>query len=141
MSTPVTDPVLIDLSKHPGVVAVVGLSADPGKPSYGVAAYMIAHGVTIHPVNPTYAGQEILGRTVYGSLAEVPEHIHIVDIFRRPEYILPIIEEAITAKADAVWLQLGIINAEAVERARAAGLGAVQDRCLKIEYARYADRG
>jgi uncharacterized protein len=141
MTTPATDPLLIDLATHPGVVAVVGLSPKPERASHGVAGYLIGQGVTVYPVNPIYAGQEILGRKVYGSLTDIPEHIHIVDIFRRSEFIPAVVEEAIAAKADAVWLQLGITNPEAEARARSAGLGVVADRCLKVEHMRIKQRG
>jgi uncharacterized protein len=141
MTTPTTDPLLIDLATHPGVVAVVGLSPNPERASNGVARYLIGQGVTVYPVNPIYADQEILGRKVYRSLTDIPEHIHIVDIFRRSEFIPAVVEEAIAAKADAIWLQLDITNPEAEARARAAGLGVVEDRCLKVEHMRIKQRG
>jgi predicted CoA-binding protein len=141
MTTPTTDPLLIDLAAHPGVVAVVGLSPKLERASNGVARYLIDQGVTVYPVNPIYADQEILGRKVYRSLTDIPEHIHIVDIFRRSEFIPAVVEEAIAAKADAIWLQLGITHPEAEARARAAGLGIVEDRCLKVEHMRIKQRG
>ena len=136
MTTPLTDPILTDLATQPGVVAVVGFSPKPNRPSHGVAAYLIDHGVKTYLVNPTAAGQTALGQTIVASLADVPEHVHIVDVFRNPAEVLPIVEDAIAAQADAVWFQLAIINDEAIARARAAGLQVVADRCLKVEHAR-----
>lgn len=115
-------------------IAVVGLSGDPIKPSYGVAAYMQRAGYTIVPISPK--GEEILGEKVYRDLASVPFPIDIVNIFRRSEFVGPHVDEAIAVGAKAVWLQLGIRNNEAVERAAAAGLQTVQDRCIKVEHAR-----
>jgi len=133
--------VIRDLSQHPGVVALVGFSLKPNRPSKDVAEYLVAHGVTVYPVNPMFAGQQGLGKTIVATLAEVPEHIHIVDIFRRAEDVPSVIDEAIAVKADAVWLQLGITNPEAERVAEDAGLLVVSDLCLKVEHARYAQRG
>ena len=141
MTTPATDPLLLDLALHPGVVAVVGLSPKPHRASYGVAAYLIAQGVTVYGVNPLHAGATILGRTVYPTLLDIPEHIHIVDIFRRSEAIPATVTEAIAAQADNIWLQLDITHAAAEEQARAAGLGVIVDRCLKVEHMRLVHSG
>ncbi len=121
-------------------IAVVGVSADPYRPSHFVAIYMQAEGYDIIPINPRYAGQTILGKRVYASLTEASaagETIEIVDIFRKPEEVMPIVEEAIQIKAQVVWLQLGIRNDEAGKRVREAGLIFVQDRCVKMEHARF----
>ncbi len=132
-TTPANDPTLVDLARYPGVVAIVGLSARPDRPSFGVARALISTGVTIYPVNPAYAGQTILGRPVVATLAEVPEHIHIVDVFRQSDAVPLVVEDAIAVKADALWLQLDIWHAGAVARARAAGLKVVTNRCIWIE--------
>jgi predicted CoA-binding protein len=118
-------------------VAMVGLSQDPLRPSYFVAVYLQAAGYRIFPVNPRYAGQTILGRPVHATLREIGEHIDIVDIFRRPSEVLPVVEEAVAVGADAVWMQLTVINVEAARRARAAGLTVVMDRCMKVEHGRH----
>src|SRR5690348_4291498 len=121
-------------------VAIVGVSADQYRPSHFVAIYLQAEGYNIIPINPRYAGQTILGRRVYASLAEAKEageQIDIVDVFRRPEDVPPIAEEAIAIGAKVLWLQLGIRNDEAAALAEAAGLTVVQDRCMKIEHARF----
>jgi uncharacterized protein len=138
MNKSADDAVMIDLARNPGVVALVGFSPKPDRPSHGVAHYLIEHGIKLYLINPECAGQDHLGRTVLASLADVPEHIHIVDIFRRAENVPPIVEEAIEVHADAIWLQLGITNPEAEARARAAGLLVVANHCLKIEHALYA---
>src|SRR5713101_2490047 len=121
-------------------IAIVGISADQYRPSHFVAIYLQAEGYDIVLVNPRYAGQTILGKRVYASLTEAKEageQIEIVDVFRKPEDIPPIAEEAIKIGAKVLWLQLGIRNDEAARKAQAAGLTVVQDRCMKIEHARF----
>ncbi len=115
-------------------VAVVGLSDRPDRPSHGVAAYLQRAGYTIIPVNPTI--QETLGERAYPSLREAPQPIEIVDVFRRPEHVPPVVDDAIAAGAKVLWLQEGIVNEQAAERARAAGLTVVQDRCMYKEHRR-----
>lgn len=118
-------------------IAVVGLSSNQYRPSYFAALYMQAQGFTIYPVNPAYAGQKILGREVYASLKDIPEPVEIVDIFRHPQDVPPIVEEAIEIGAKVVWMQLTVINHEAAERAKQSGLEVVMDRCVKIEHGRF----
>jgi predicted CoA-binding protein len=121
-------------------VAIVGISADPYRPSHFVAIYLKAEGYQIVLVNPTYAGQTILGQPVYPSLtaaSKAGETIEIVDVFRKPEDVLPIAEEAIRIGARVLWLQLGIRNDEAGRLAQEAGLIFVQNRCIKMEHARF----
>lgn len=120
--------------RHGKTIAVVGLSVNSTRPSYGVAAYMQRFGYQIVPVGLN--GDEILGEKVYRDLASIPFPIDIVDIFRRPEFVGPHVEEAIAVGAKAVWLQLGIRNDAALEQAASAGLQTVQDRCIKVEHAR-----
>jgi len=116
------------------VIAVVGLSADWHRPSYFAAKYMQEHGYRVIPVNPKYG--EILGEKCYKSLREVPEKIDIVDVFRKTQDVMPIAEEAIAIGAKVLWQQLGVKNEAAAAKARAAGLDAVMDRCVKIEHGR-----
>jgi predicted CoA-binding protein len=116
-------------------VTMVGLSADPSRPSYRAAVHMLAYGYEVIPVNPTVA--EVLGQRAYASLAEVPGPVEIVDVFRRPEAIPGVVDEAIAVGARAVWLQLGLRDEEAAARARAAGLAVIQDRCIKMEHCRW----
>jgi predicted CoA-binding protein len=118
------------------VVAVVGLSGDWYRPSYFAAKYLQEHGYRVIPVNPRYAGQKVLGETCYASLREIPEKVDIVDVFRRTRDVPPIAEDAIAIGARVLWQQIGVKNQAAAEKARAAGLDAVMDRCVKIEHAR-----
>jgi predicted CoA-binding protein len=121
-------------------VAIVGVSADPYRPSHFVAIYLQAEGYDIVPINPRYAGQTLLGKPVYATLSEAKEageQIEIVDVFRKPEDVPPIADEAIKIGAKVLWLQLGIRNDQAGQKAQAAGLEFVQDRCMKIEHARF----
>jgi len=117
-------------------IAVVGLSASPLRPSHGVAAYMQSHGYKIIPVNPEITN--VLGEDAYPSLADVPEKIDIVDIFRRPEFVPPIVDQAIQLKVSAIWMQEGVVHNQAAEKARRAGILVVMDRCiLKEHHARF----
>jgi predicted CoA-binding protein len=116
------------------VIAVVGLSPNWNRPSFFAAKYMLEHGYTVIPVNP--GASEILGQKCYPELAAIPVKVDLVDVFRKPEDVGPIADEAIRIGARCLWLQLGVINQEAAERAVAAGLDVVMDRCVKIEYAR-----
>lgn len=117
-------------------VAVVGLSADAHRPSHGVAKYLQAHGYRIIPVNPKY--DRILGETCYPDLKSVPEKIDIVDVFRKPADCVTVAQEAAAVGAKVLWLQLGVVSAEAERIATAAGLQVVMDRCIKIDHARLA---
>lgn len=115
------------------VVAVVGLSSDPGRPSYQVAQYLQHHGYRIIPVNP--GCQEILGEKCYPGLKDIPFPVEVVDIFRKVEAIPAIVDEAIALGAKAIWLQLGLEQPQAAQKARQAGLQVVQNRCMKIDHA------
>lgn len=117
-------------------VAMVGASAKRVRPSFFVLKYLLDKGYQVFPVNPGLAGQEILGRRVYGALEEIDEKIDMVDIFRNAEAAGPITDQAIAIGAKVVWMQLGVRNDEAARRAEAAGLKVVMDRCPKIEYGR-----
>ena len=125
---------IIAILKRSKTVAIVGLSPKPERDSLHVAKYLQAEGYRVIPVNPTV--DEVLGQKSYPDLASVPEKIDLVDIFRRPEHIPSIVEEAIAQGIPAVWMQLGIRNQEAAERARSAGLLVVMDRCINLEHAR-----
>lgn len=125
------DPVF-DLLRDSKTIAVVGLSSNPQRPSYGVAAYLQSVGYKIVPVNPNES--EVLGEKAYARLEDVPERIDIVDVFRRPEDVPPVADSAIAVGAKALWLQQGITNNAAAEKARAAGLLAVEDACLFVEH-------
>ena len=120
--------------------AMIGASNDPGRPSYGVMAYMQARGFRIIPINPAMDGQEILGERVYASVAALEGPIDVVDIFRRPDAVPAVVAAAIAEKdrlaIKTIWMQIGVIHEEAAADARAAGLAVVMNRCPKIEYAR-----
>jgi len=115
-------------------LAVVGLSADWFRPSYFAAKYMQEHGYRVIPVNPKY--ESILGEKCYKSLRDIPQKVDLVDIFRKTQDVMPIAEEAIAIGAKVLWQQLGVKNEAAAAKARAAGLEAVMDRCVKIEHGR-----
>jgi len=122
-----------DMLARSKVIAVVGLSSKPHRPSFGVARYLQSVGYRIVPVNPNET--EVLGEKSYARLEDVPVHVDIVDIFRRSEFVPPIVESAIAIGASVVWLQEGVIHEGAAARARAAGLEVVMDRCTLKEHA------
>lgn len=126
-----SDPIY-ELLARVKTIAVVGLSDSPLRPSHGVSAYMQSHGYRIIPVNPQIT--EALGEDSYPSLLDVPEKIDLVDVFRRPEYVDEIVEQAIRLKIPAIWLQEEVINERAAEKARQAGLFVVMDQCILKEH-------
>ena len=123
-----------ELLRKSKTIAVVGLSSKKFRPSYGVAVYMQAHGYRVIPVNPNES--EVLGEKSYASLEEVPEHIDVVDIFRRSEFVGPIVDSAIRLGANAVWMQEGVVHEDGARKAREAGLAVVMDRCILKEHMR-----
>jgi hypothetical protein len=125
---------IADILRSSRVIAVVGLSPKPERPSHGVAAYLKQQGYTIIPVNPGHA--EILGEKAYASLREVPGPIDIVDIFRDPAAVPGIVDQAIEKKAKVIWMQEGIVHNAAADKARAAGLQVVMNKCMLKEHAR-----
>src|SRR5216683_2961731 len=126
-ANPSADPIT-DFLKTLKSIAVVGLSSNPMRPSHGVAAYLQAAGYRIIPVNPNET--EVLGEKSYARLEDVPEKIDIVNVFRRAEDVAPVVESAIRIGAKVVWMQSGIENEEAAEKARAAGLVVIEDACI-----------
>ena len=125
---------IADLLQQARTIAVAGLTDSPLRPSYGVSSYMQSQGYRIIPVNPNIA--ESLGEKAYASLLEVPEKIDIVNIFRRPEAVPEVVDQAIRLKAPAIWMQEGVVHEEAAERARQAGIFVVMDRCILKEHRR-----
>jgi predicted CoA-binding protein len=115
-------------------IAVVGLSANPVRPSYRVARYLQEHGYRIIPVNPTIT--EVLGEKAYPGLRDIPEAVDIVDVFRNSPDVPPIAEDAIAIKAKGLWMQEGIIHKKAAEMAESAGIKVVMDSCIMVEHAR-----
>jgi len=120
------------------IIAMVGLSPDPNRPSHRVAKYLINQGYKVIPVNPD--AQEILGTRSYSNMSSIPETIDIVDIFRRSEEVMPIVDEAIKVGAKAVWMQEGVVNEEAASKAQDAGLLVVMDRCMLKEHKRLSKK-
>ena len=123
-----------DLLRRSRTIAVVGLSSKKFRPSYGVAEYMQGQGYRIIPVNPNES--EVLGLKSYASIEDVPEHIDIVDIFRRSEFVGPIVDSAIRVGANAIWMQEGVVHEDAAKKARDAGLAVVMDRCILKDHMR-----
>lgn len=119
-------------------IAIVGLSPNELRASHFVGYYLRRHGYTVIPVNPRE--ESILGQRSYASLSDVPVHVDVVDVFRAPEAVPAIAEEAVAAGAGALWLQFGVISPEGAEIATRGGLSVVMDRCLKVEHARYLGR-
>src|SRR5882672_1578092 len=131
MSSPQSDPIT-DLLKRSKIIAVVGLSNSPLRPSHGVSAYMQTHGYRIIPVNPEIKGS--LGEKAYAALPDVSEKIDIVNIFRRPEFVEEVVDQAIRMKVPAVWMQEGVVHEKAAEKARKAGIFVVMDHCILKEH-------
>jgi predicted CoA-binding protein len=130
-SLPESDPIT-ELLTRSHTIAVVGLSNRPMRPSHGVSAYMQTHGYRILPVNPEIHGS--LGERAYKSLPDVPEKIDIVNIFRRPEFVEEVVDQAIRLKVPAIWMQEGVIHEKAAQKAREAGIFVVMDRCILKEH-------
>jgi uncharacterized protein len=136
MSTPPKADAIAELLKRSKTIAVVGLSNNPLRPSYGVSAYMQTNGYRIIPVNPKIKGA--LGEKAYPSLLDVPEKIDIVNIFRRPEFVDEAVDQAIQLKVPTIWMQEEVVNEKAAEKARKAGIFVIMDRCiLKDHKARF----
>jgi predicted CoA-binding protein len=135
-STVKSDPIF-QILQQAKTIAVVGLSDNPLRPSHGVAAYLQGQGYRIIPVNPQI--REALGEKAYPSLLDIPGKIDIVDIFRRPEFVEEVVDQAIQLKVPAVWMQEEVIHEKAAQKARQAGIFVVMDRCILLEHrARFA---
>ena len=131
MVTTTTDPIS-DLLKKAKTIAVVGLSDSPFRASHGVSAYMQSQGYKIVPVNPTI--ESALGEDSYASLLDVKEKIDIVDVFRRPEFVPDVVDQAIQMKVPVIWMQEGVIHEAAAEKARKAGITVIMDKCILKEH-------
>lgn len=136
--TSYSDDLLRKILKRTRTIAVVGVSMNSVRPSYYVARYLGLKGYRVIPVNPGHAGKRLFGATVRASLSEIDEPVHMVDIFRRSEAVLPIVDEALELFPDlqTIWMQIGVENAEAAAKAEARGVDVIQNRCPKIEYQR-----
>ena len=138
ITAPPTDADIRDILARARTIAVVGLSANPDRPSHAVAAFLAARGHRIVGVNPGLAGQTMFGEAVCARLADIPFDVDMVDIFRPSDAVPAIVDEALARfpALDTIWMQLGVSHAEAAARARASGVNVVENRCPKIEYAR-----
>ncbi len=135
MSNTFSDPNQItELLRTAKTIAVVGLTSNPMRPSNGVSEYMQSQGYRIIPVNPNE--REVLGEKAYATLADIPEKVDLVNIFRRPEFVADIVQQTIALKVPAIWLQEGVIDERAAQAARDAGLVVVMDRCILKEHRR-----
>lgn len=136
--TEYSDSFLKQILNRTRVIAIVGVSPNPVRPSYFVARYLKLKGFRIIPVNPGHAGSEILGETVRASLSECPPDVDMVDIFRRSEHVPALVDEALEHLPGlrTIWLQIGVTHAESARRAGDHGIDTVQDRCPKMEYQR-----
>jgi predicted CoA-binding protein len=130
------DQEMMGILKSANTIASVGLSSNMQKESYWIVAYLMEQGYTIHPVNPTT--DEILGRKAYPSLSDISDKVDVVQVFRRPEDVPPVVEEAIKIGAKVVWMQEGIVNEEAARMGREAGLQVVMDACMRATHKRLA---
>ncbi len=130
-ASPHSDPIA-EILLRSKTIAVVGLSCNPLRPSHGVSAYIQSHGYRIIPVNPNI--NECLGEKAYRSLLDVPETIDIVNVFRRPEYVDEVVDQAIRRRVPVVWMQEEVVNERAAEKAREAGIFVVMDRCILKEH-------
>jgi len=128
------DQAMRDVLEMARVIAVVGHSDNPLRTSYNIAAYLRRAGYTVYPVNPTV--EQIDGQPSYASLAQVPEAIDIVNVFRRAEHLAGVVEDAIAVNAKGVWAQLGVVDEAARQRALDVGLDMAMDRCIKVEHQR-----
>jgi len=136
MNDSTTTEYMRDILQKTKTIAVVGASDKPDRAAYGVMKFLQAKGFQCIPVNPRLAGRTLLGEKVYGSLGEIPEQVDMVDLFVNSELAGPVTDQAIAIGASAVWMQLGVINEAAAERARQAGLQVVMDHCPAQEWGR-----
>lgn len=134
----IDDALLRDVLTRTRTIAVVGVSANPVRPSYYVARYLKLKGFRVLPVNPGLAGQELFGASVAGTLGDIAEPVDMVDIFRRSEAVPAIVDEALDVfpKLQTIWMQIGVTHEEAAQKARARGVTVIENRCPKIEYQR-----
>lgn len=130
---------LLEILKSVHTVASVGVSSNPEKPSYGIFGYLKDHGYHMIPVNPT--ATEIHGLKVYADLAAIPDKVDVVQVFRKPEDVPPVVEEAIRIGAKVVWMQEGVVNEAAAQRAEQAGLQVVMNRCMRATHIRLLGAG
>ncbi|AJI94831.1 CoA-binding protein [Yersinia ruckeri] len=127
---------IAEVLKKTKTIALVGASNNPGRPSYGVMAYLLSQGYQVIPISPKLAGQTLQGQLAYGQLADIPHPVDMVDVFRNADAAYVIAQEAIAIGAKVLWLQIGVINEQAAVLAADAGIKVIMDRCPKIEIPR-----
>jgi predicted CoA-binding protein len=132
------DGYIAEILKNTRTIALLGASPKPDRPSFGVMRFLLSLGYTVYPVNPGQAGKEILGQKTYSTLADIPEPVDMVDVFRAPEFLDGIVDEALALDPPpaVIWAQLGVRDDKAAAKAEAAGLEVVMNRCPAIEYPR-----
>jgi uncharacterized protein len=132
------DDYIAGILKEARTIALLGASPKPDRPSFGVMRFLLERGYNVHPVNPGQAGKDILGRKTYATLADIPEPIDLIDVFRAPEYLDGVVDEALALETQpaAIWGQLGVRDDAAAAKAEAAGIKVVMNRCPAIEYPR-----
>jgi uncharacterized protein len=132
------DDYLTSILRTTRTIALLGASPKPERPSYGVMRFLLGSGYTVYPVNPGQAGKEILGQRTYATLADVPQPVDMVDVFRAPEYLEGVVDEALALdiRPKVIWAQLGVRDDYAAEKAEAGGVAMVMNRCPAIEYPR-----
>jgi uncharacterized protein len=132
------DDYLTSILRTTRTIALLGASPKPERPSYGVMRFLLGRGYTVYPVNPGQAGKEILGQRTYATLADVPQPVDMVDVFRAPEYLEGVVDEALALdiRPKVIWAQLGVRDDYAAEKAEAGGVAMVMNRCPAIEYPR-----
>jgi predicted CoA-binding protein len=133
MSRTYTEAFLKSVLKHAGLIAIVGASDNPMRASHDVMKFLLDKGYDVVPVNPNLAGKTLHGQKAVATLRDIGRPVGIVDIFRRPEFVPEVVDEAIETGAKAVWMQIGVVHEDAARKAQAAGLDVVMDRCIKIE--------
>ena len=131
-----TDALIKEILTSTKSIALIGASKNPDRPSHKVMKFLISQGYDLYPVNPGLAGRDLLGQRVYASLSDIPAPIDMVEIFRKSDSVEPIVDEAIRTGAKTIWMQLGVINNIAAEKAEKAGLKVVMDHCPAIEIPR-----
>lgn len=136
-----TDREIAAVLRSTKTIALLGASPKPERPSYEVMDFLLRRGYRVFPVNPTLAGTQLLGQPVYGALADIPDTVHMVDVFRNARFLPEIVNDVVQCGAQVLWTQLGVVDLDAAARGEEQGLGVVMDRCPAIEWPRLHAQG